>query len=116
MQKTASVAKLAVEEDTKAPVVVSMVTSEVYSEDDPPRDWADIGLLVPHEAIRREMAAMENSVASLPAELSKASSWKGLYFSQWYVDYFYQSVHNHHDNEEEIYFPWIATKAELPEN
>jgi len=112
---TASVAKLVVEEDPKAPVVVSEVTSEVYSEDSPPRDWADIGLLIPHEAIRREMTGMERSVDAMPESLDATSAWKGKYFARWYIEYFYQSVHDHHDNEEELYFPWIATKADLPE-
>lgn len=101
-------------EDAKAPVVASKVTSEVYTEDAPPRDWADIGLLIPHEAIRREMTAMEKSVESLPGKLDKKTAWKGNLFSTWYIDYFHQSVHDHHHNEEETYFPWIATRVELP--
>jgi len=35
-------------------------------------------------------------------------------FFTWYAQHFYYVVHHHHDIEEKIYFPWMRTKAQLP--
>ena len=99
-------------EDTESPFKAEGITSEVYSESNPPKDWCDVGLLIPHEAIRREIAGMVKSVKALKAD---SEDWKILYFSEWYVDVFAVVIHSHHENEENIYFPWIATKATIPE-
>ena len=45
--------------------VLDQITSSLYGPDSPPKDWADISFLVPHEAIRREMAAMSKSITKL---------------------------------------------------
>ena len=77
-------------------------------------DWADAGLLIPHEAIRRQMKMMVQSVNAMPDD-SPPEAWKITLFSQWFIDYFYESVHEHHDAEEKIYFPWMKTKTTIPE-
>jgi hypothetical protein len=62
------------------------LTSSVFGKDNPPKDWADISLLVPHETIRREEQAMLTSIDKL-LELSKSKSvksWQVLYFCEWY--------------------------------
>lgn len=80
-------------------------------------DWADAGLLIPHEAIRRQMKMMVQSVNAMPDDSpdDKDEAWKITLFSQWFIDYFYDSVHEHHDAEENIYFPWMKTKTTIPE-
>lgn len=92
------------------------LTSDVYTTTNPPQDWADVAFLVPHEAIRYEMKAMVGSVEALHASKDdETAPWKALYFSQWFVDYFYKFVHEHHDAEELIYFPFLETKVQLPD-
>ncbi|KAL7543032.1 hypothetical protein ACHAWF_007311, partial [Thalassiosira exigua] len=97
------------------PANVTKLTSDVFGPTNPPKDWADLGLLIPHEGIRRQMTMMVQSASALPDDLSPNEAWKAELFAKWYVEYFYESVHEHHDAEEEIYFPWIKTKAEYPE-
>ena len=104
--------------EAEAPVslfVPSKLTSEVFTEENPPTDWADAGLLIPHEAIRRQMTMMAQSVNAMPDSPDDKEAWKLTLFSKWYVDYFYECVHEHHDAEEKIYFPWMMTKVTIPD-
>lgn len=100
--------------------IVDKITSSLYSRENPPRDWADISFLIPHEAIRREMAAMTRSITKLnngSQEDGKEHGfqpWQAVYFCEWFADHFTPAILDHHHNEEEIYFPWVATKATLP--
>ena len=65
------------------------LTSSVYNMKNPPKDWCDVSLLMPHEAIRMEMMAMKASVAALHEYYDDAKDgWRVLYFSQWYLDVF----------------------------
>jgi hypothetical protein len=82
-----------VKEET-SPFKLSGFTSSVYTVNNPPKDWCDIGLLLPHEAIRMEMAAMNASVAALKEDYDDAKDdWRVLYFSQWYIDIFSHVIH-----------------------
>jgi len=95
--------------------IPSKLTSEVFNEANPPVDWADAGLLIPHEAIRRQMAMMIQSVNAMSDTPDDKDAWKLTLFSKWYSEYFYESVHEHHDAEEKVYFPWMMTKATIPD-
>ena len=46
-------------------------------------------LLVPHEAIRRQMAMMARSVEAIPDDPAEDELWKLAHFAQWYIDYFF---------------------------
>jgi hemerythrin superfamily protein len=96
-------------------VIVEKLTSEAYSLKNPPKDWADTVLLYPHEAIRHQMMALVKNVAALKADEESNNSWKTVYFCKWLVQYFYVMVHEHHLSEEEIYFPFLQTRSEIPE-
>ncbi|KAI2504697.1 Hemerythrin HHE cation binding domain [Fragilaria crotonensis] len=100
------------------------LTSSVYGVHNPPQDWADVALLIPHEAIRRELTAMCRSVDQLvylfvndedTRETHKAlhEGWRAVYFCEWFVGPFTDMIYDHHDNEEIIYFPWIKTRVDL---
>jgi len=104
-------------EDYSKQFNLDKLTSDVFGPENPPRDWADASLLVPHEALRMEMNCMIKSVDKL-SELSKSNamqSWQVVYFCEWYLDVFAPFCHEHHDVEEEIYFPWLQTRAKIPE-
>lgn len=89
------------------------VTSPVISVKHPPKDWADVVMLVPHEAVRRECAAMAKSTDKLAANVAadEYQDWQGVLLAEWFVNHFYPVIHGHHDNEELIYFPWIMSKC-----
>ena len=93
------------------------ITSEIFGVDNPPLDWADVSLLVPHELLRREMQHLSKSVDKLAENAANGTiqPWQAVYFSDWYLDYFEPFVHEHHDIEEHHYFPWIMTRCEIPE-
>jgi len=104
------------EKQAESLFILEGITSDYFTKENPPKDWADVSFLIPHEAIRREMHAMVKSVEALnPSGYSESEAWRVLYFSEWYVDTFMVMVHEHHDAEEEIYFPWVATKAAPPD-
>ncbi len=87
-----------------------MITSIVISN---PQDWADESILLPHELIRNAIIRME-TVLSIE-KFGEYSDWKMEYFHKWYENYFYNFVHHHHQIEEQIYFPFLKTKANVPE-
>ncbi|CEM06729.1 unnamed protein product [Vitrella brassicaformis CCMP3155] len=90
----------------------SKLTSTVVRE---ARDYADMSMLIPHEALRRELLEMSSCVPYLKAEASHL--WKMKLFFRWYRTYFYPIIHGHHANEEKIFFPQLAKKvgaSELP--
>ncbi|KAL3927800.1 MAG: hypothetical protein SGBAC_012925, partial [Bacillariaceae sp.] len=92
------------------------LTSDVFGPENPPKDWADASLLVPHEALRMEMNCMIKSVDKL-SELAKQTTmqeWQVVYFCEWYLDVFAPFCHEHHEVEEEVYFPWLQTRANIP--
>lgn len=102
-------------EENESPFNPEGMNSAVFGPENPPKDWADAGFLIPHEAIRHEMGKMLASVEALKDDYEKKESWKVLYFAEWFIEEFSKIIHDHHFNEETIYFPWVATKAELPE-
>ena len=108
--------------------VVEKLTSTVYGVHNPPRDWADIAFLIPHEALRHELTAMCRSIDQLVlgSETAAANAtekrethktvyegWQAVYFCEWFTGPFTDLIHEHHDNEEIIYFPWLKTRADL---
>lgn len=86
------------------------VTSRVIPN---PKDWADEGLLIPHECVRRMLETAEKMVDSPTWEQNagKKGDWQMEKFHQWYAEDFYPFIHHHHRVEEDIYFPWVASKA-----
>eukprot|EP00614_Pseudopedinella_elastica_P030903 CAMPEP_0172627546 /NCGR_PEP_ID=MMETSP1068-20121228/156809_1 /TAXON_ID=35684 /ORGANISM="Pseudopedinella elastica, Strain CCMP716" /LENGTH=216 /DNA_ID=CAMNT_0013437467 /DNA_START=8 /DNA_END=658 /DNA_ORIENTATION=+ len=42
------------------------------------------------------------------------TGWKAVNFCNWYIWSFYKNIHAHHENEEMIYFPFLATRAKIP--
>jgi hypothetical protein len=74
-----------------SPLKPEGLTPSVYNMKNPPKDWCDVSLLIPHEAIRMEMEvmAMKASVAALHEYYDETKDgWRLLYFSQCYLDVF----------------------------
>jgi len=81
------------------------------------QDWPfpieDDGLFKIHDALRMDM----DDIKAIAERLSLAStvhSWENLAFTNVWT-HFEKWVHEHHETEENIFFPWIATRIELPE-
>ena len=87
-----------------------MVTSTTIPN---PVDWADESILLPHELIRLAILRMETVLS--PQKFGDYQDWKLNNFHQWYDNYFYKFVHHHHQIEEQLYFPFLAKKASIPE-
>ena len=95
-----------------SPFLPEGILSPVFGPENPPKDWCDVAFLVPHEALRHEMRAMIVSVNSLQDDCDQ---WKVNFFARWYIEFFSPLIHDHHENEEEIYFPWVATRGKMPD-
>lgn len=93
------------------------LTSEVFNNDNPPKDWADFGVLVFHEALRREMSMMNDSILAMPDSPNESESWKITLFAKWFTSCFIFWIQTHHGTEEKLYFrekvflPWTGTRA-----
>jgi len=61
--------------------------------------------LFPHEVLRREFMRASKAVESF--DLVKCP-WKIHCFNKWYTDFFLPAVHEHHDIEEKIFFPFYS--------
>lgn len=90
------------------------LSSSAYGPENPPKDWADVSFLIPHEGFRHGIQAMLKSVDKLAAG-GDFEPWQAVYFCEWFVESFVPGVEDHHENEEAIYFPWVASRATLPE-
>jgi len=69
-----------------------------------------------HVAIRVDMENIKTAVGQTLAQLKDSkplSAWQVRYWQKYFAN-FYDIVHMHHENEEEIMFPFIATKVQLP--
>lgn len=78
----------------------------ISSKDPATFDWADRGLLIPHEAIRwyhREMRAL------LPTfdPDTEGNEWMTDLFFDFWDTYYYENIHHHHESEENIYNPGL---------
>ena len=62
-------------------------------------------LLIPHETLRREFIRGNNALKSF--DLAK-HPWKIHCFHKWYSEYFLPGLHEHHDIEEKIFFPFYS--------
>lgn len=62
-------------------------------------------LLIPHEVLRREFQRANNALKNF--DLVK-HPWKIHCFNKWYSDFFFPAIHEHHDIEEKIFFPFYS--------
>jgi hypothetical protein len=65
------------------------LTTPVYGPENPPVDWQDLVFLVPHECIRRETNAFDDSVSSLK---DSSEPWQLILLSRWYTEYYFGAI------------------------
>ena len=68
-------------------------------------DYAEEAFLIPHEAIRCEMLTFTRLLPYLNFDVHP---WKAHYVREWLVKFFIPAVHEHHDLEEHLVFPYYA--------
>jgi iron-sulfur cluster repair protein YtfE (RIC family) len=80
------------------------------------QDWTfpleDDGLFKIHNALRMDMSDFQD-IAERLSSTQEVQQWEKQALAQVW-SFFENTVHEHHDNEEQIFFPWIATRGELP--
>ncbi len=89
-----------------------MSTSSVIKN---PQTWYQCSLLYPHEVIRDGLTRMVKTLEKIGQLDENLTNKRILKIKKWYQNYFYPFVYHHHHTEESIYFPWLETKAKLPE-
>ena len=88
-------------------------TSSVVAPSIVPAEWYVNALLVPHEALRYVLLMLERSVQ--PQYFQPVRAWKVQRFFHFYRDIVLGFVDKHHTAEDVTYFPWIRTRAPLPD-
>ncbi len=63
------------------------------------------GLLVPHEFVRREFIRLEMAIKNFDAV---THPWKAYCLHEWIAKFFIPSIHEHHDLEEHLVFPYYT--------
>ena len=86
-----------------------VVTSEVFPEFSPASPWNEMELLVPHEPIRQDLIEVDACLQS-----SVTEGWQLANMLAWYEDRFHPFLHSHHHHEDELAFPFLAKKIEVP--
>eukprot|EP00403_Amphidinium_massartii_P019137 CAMPEP_0178408172 /NCGR_PEP_ID=MMETSP0689_2-20121128/19803_1 /TAXON_ID=160604 /ORGANISM="Amphidinium massartii, Strain CS-259" /LENGTH=270 /DNA_ID=CAMNT_0020029261 /DNA_START=120 /DNA_END=932 /DNA_ORIENTATION=- len=84
-------------------------------------NWALRGFMVPHSCVRfatlKFLAAVDGLADSqkLAATTGEQSGDQAACFNalrDWYNKYYLSYVHEHHDIEEKVYFPWISEQVQ----
>jgi len=75
--------------------------------------FEEAAFLIPHEMLRREMIKIEKAMKNFDPI---AMPWKTMCIFTYYTEFFYPCVHEHHDTEENIFFPhYKALGAQFPD-
>ena len=91
--------------------VAEGLKSGVFGPKNPPKDFADVAFLVPHEGLRRMISSLSDGISALQEEYPDDEYWRVLYFCEWFLDYFFPIIIDHHGNEEKIYFPALKKQG-----
>ena len=70
-----------------------------------------------HQALTKDMALMAKALQVVAKQLESGSnidSWQTAGLSTFWLR-FGENLHNHHAHEEAFFFPWMATKMQMPE-
>lgn len=72
-----------------------------------PKEWQDDSILIPHECFRW----YHTQIRIMLPKLRMGEAWRIKLFKEWITVYYMDSVHHHHDTEENIYNPAITNKG-----
>lgn len=90
---------------------MDQLTSTAYTAENPPSHWSDIVFLIPHEWLRRDLAAMTKSVEALPDSTTEENAWKAELFATWLSTKFGRHTRRHFESEETVYLPFMVEKG-----
>jgi hypothetical protein len=95
-----------------APKIV-LLSNVITPKEDGEYTYAQKSLMIPHEALRREMAFGTNALDHLDAA---KHPWKAHCFHNWLSTFLAPSIHGHHDLEEHRFFDFYKKLgANVPE-
>ena len=75
------------------------------------------GWYLVHQALTKDMALMARALKVVATQLESGSNieaWQKAGLSTFWLR-FGENLHNHHAHEEAFFFPWMATKMQMPE-
>lgn len=73
-----------------------------------PKNWQDEGILYPHEMFRWYFSEIREIFKCSDGE---ETIWKAKMFSKWIARVLLDSIHHHHESEEQLYNPLILSKG-----
>jgi len=85
-----------------------VVTSRIYPN---PSTWWQRIFLVFHEPMRMDIQAITKVFEKKQIDGTIARHWKVGNFFQWYNNFAYPFICQHHDMEESLLLPWIKKKG-----
>lgn len=95
-------------------IPINLTSTAIPQSPDGNYTYNQMGLLIPHEALRREMIRCKAALEKLDVS---ANPWQALYIKIWFKEFFVMSVHEHHDIEETILTPEMhKLGVEVPEH
>jgi len=80
-----------------------LTSRPVQLRDDGNYQFDEAFFLIPHELIRREMIRFESTLEHFNPH---TNPWKIACLHKYYVEFFYPFIHEHHDVEEKMLFPY----------
>lgn len=83
-------------------IPLNLTSTAITASPDGKYTYNQIGLLIPHEALRREMLRAHNALDKFDPV---THPWQALYLRIWIKEFFAPAVHEHHDMEELILSP-----------
>jgi hemerythrin-like domain-containing protein len=74
-------------------------------------EWFEQSYLNPHEPLRRFLEELD---AAFKADKCGAPGNRA--FAKFYLEFAFPFVHEHHNSEEQIFFPWVMSKGEMKDS
>lgn len=71
------------------------------------------GWVQSHNAIRADLTDLKAALAALSGGAVPRNAWRINTLKSFWT-FFEHEVHHHHDHEEQLFFPFMATKVTLP--
>lgn len=83
-------------------IPLHLTSTAVTPAEDGNYTYNQMGILIPHEALRREMSRARSALEKFDPV---ANPWQALYAKIWFKEFFIGMIHEHHDVEEKIVGP-----------
>ena len=90
-----------------------VVTS--YEKGDINAKWDKVAMLIPHEGFRFYSQLMNDAILNDKFNPTvDGNEWKMEYFTDFWLNWYWNSLHHHHNVEEQIMLPYLEKKVTIP--